>query len=87
MTAENFVQFVQTAFEKIETPKGPFFGFFGLILAILLTNQSYNFDVIAHIGLYYSEKRLQKILFKVYQKFQRKSEKVEFGCFFYPILG
>ena len=53
MTVENFVQIVWTVFEKIEkkSKKGCFLANFGLILAMFLTSQSYDFDAIAHIGL------------------------------------
>ena len=49
MTVENFVRIVWTVVEKIE--KWLFFGHFGLILAMFLTSQPYDFDAIAHIGL------------------------------------
>ena len=51
MTVENFVRIVSTVFEKIEKSKnGCFSAIFGLILAIFLTTQSYDFDAIAHTG-------------------------------------
>ena len=52
MTAENFVRIVWTVFEKIEKKmkNDCFLAFFGLILAMFLISQSYDFDAIAHIG-------------------------------------
>ena len=53
MTAENFVRIVWRVFEKIEKLGNDcFLAVFGLILAMFLTFQPYDFDVIAHIGLY-----------------------------------
>ena len=53
MTVENFVPIVWTVFEKIEKKieKRLFLAIFGLILAMFLTDQSYDFDAIAHVGL------------------------------------
>ena len=52
ITVENFVRIVWTVFEKSEkVEKWLFFGLFGLILAMFLTSQPYDFDAIAHIGL------------------------------------
>ena len=53
MTVENFVRIVWTVFEKIEKKlkSGCFLAIFGLILALFLTSQPYDFDAIAHIGL------------------------------------
>ena len=53
MTEENFVRIVWTVFEKIgkKLKNGCFFTIFELILAVFLTSQPYDFDVIAHIGL------------------------------------
>ena len=53
MTVETFVRIIWTAFEKIEkNPKMTvFWPFFGLVLAMFLTSQPYDFDAIAHIGL------------------------------------
>ena len=53
MTVEKFVQIVWTVFEKIEkkSQKWLFLAIFGLILAMFLTSQPYDFDAIAHIGL------------------------------------
>ena len=49
MTVENFVRIVWTVFEKIKkVEKWLFLAIFGLILAMFLTSQSYDFDVIAH---------------------------------------
>ena len=53
MTVENFVRIVWTVFEKIEkkSKNDGFLAIFGLILAMFLTSQPYDFDAIAHIGL------------------------------------
>ena len=53
MTVENFVRIVWTVFEKIEKKSkiDCFLAIFGLILAMFLTSQPYDFDSIAHIGL------------------------------------
>ena len=53
MTVENFVRIVRTVFEKIEkkSKNDCFLAIYGLILAMFLTSQTYNFDAIAHIGL------------------------------------
>ena len=52
MTVENFVRIVWTVFEKIEKKSNYcFLAIFGLILAMFLTSQPYDFDAIAHIGL------------------------------------
>ena len=53
MTVENFVRIVQTVFEKFEkkSKNDCFLAIFGLILAMFLTSQPYDFDAIAHIGL------------------------------------
>ena len=48
MTVENFVRIVWTVFEKIE--KSRKMADFGLILAMFLTFQSYDFDAFAHAG-------------------------------------
>ena len=55
MTEENFVRIVWTVFEKIEKVEkwrfsGFFFAIFGLILAMFLTFQSYDFDAFEHAG-------------------------------------
>ena len=52
MTVENFVRIVRRVFEKIEKSRkmAAFWLFFGLILAMLLTSQSYDFDAFAHAG-------------------------------------
>ena len=53
MTVEIFVRVVWTVFEKIEkkVKNDCFLAIFGLILALFLTSQPYDFDAIAHIGL------------------------------------
>ena len=53
MTVENFVRIVWTVFEKIEknSKNGCFLAIFGLILAMFLTSQPYDFDAIAHAGV------------------------------------
>ena len=53
MTVENFVLIVWTVFEKIEkkSKNDCFLAIFGLILAMFLTSQPYDFDATAHIGL------------------------------------
>ena len=51
MTEEKFVGIVWTIFEKIEkSRKLAFLAIFGLILAIFLTFQPYDFDAIAQVG-------------------------------------
>ena len=53
MTVQNFIRIVLTVFEKIEkkSKNECFLGIFGLILAMFLTSQPYDFDAIAHIRL------------------------------------
>ena len=51
MTVEIFVRIVWTVFAKSKVEKWLFFGYFGLILAMFLTSQPYDFHAIAHIGL------------------------------------
>ena len=53
ITVENFVRIVWTVFEKIEKKieKWLILAIFGLILAMFLTSQPYDFDATAHIGL------------------------------------
>ena len=53
MTVENFVRIVWRVFEKIEKSRKmtAFWPFLGLLLAMFLTSQPYDFDAIAHIGL------------------------------------
>ena len=46
MTVQNFVRIVWRVFDE----KWPFFDHFGLISAMFLTSQSYDFDTIAHAG-------------------------------------
>ena len=48
MTVENFVRIVWTVFEKIK--KSRKMAVFGLILAMFLTFQSYDFDAFEHAG-------------------------------------
>ena len=51
-TVENLVGIVWTVFEKIEkSQKIAVLAIFGLILAVFLTSQPYDFDAIEHIGL------------------------------------
>ena len=55
MTVENFVRIVWTVFGKIEKSRktaafGRILAIFGLILAMFLTFQSYDFDAFAHAG-------------------------------------
>ena len=55
MTLENFVRSVWTVFEKFEKSRkmavlGLFLAIFGLILAMFLTFQSYEFDAFEHAG-------------------------------------
>ena len=55
MTVENFNRIVRTIFEKIEkSPKMDVLGLilviFGLILAMFLAFQSYDFDAFEHAG-------------------------------------
>ena len=52
MTVEIFVRIVWTVFAKIKkSRKTAFLAIFGLILAMFLTSQPYDFDASAHIGL------------------------------------
>ena len=52
MTVGSFVRIVWTVLEKIEKMKNDsFLAIFGLILAMFLISQPYNFDAIAHVGL------------------------------------
>ena len=53
MTVENFVRIVLTVVEKVEkkSKNDCFLAIFGLILAMFLTSQPYNFNAIAHLGL------------------------------------
>ena len=76
MTVENFVQIVWTVFEKIEkSRKMAVFGLimiiFGLILAMFLTFQSYDFDAFEHTGAPLGVEWLCKILWKSYGQFLR----------------
>ena len=52
MTVENFVRIVWTVFEKSEKSRkmAVFLAIFGLILAMFLTSQPYDFDAFAHAG-------------------------------------
>ena len=52
MTVQNFVRSVWTVFAKIEKSRKffVFLAIFGLILAMFLTSESYNFDAFAHAG-------------------------------------
>ena len=53
MTVQNLVRIVLTVFVTIlKVENGSFLAIFGLILAMFLTSQPYDFDAIAHIGLY-----------------------------------
>ena len=63
MTVENFVRIVWTVFEKIEkkTKNDCFLAIFGLILAMFLTSQPYDFDAFAHAGAPLGVERLCKI--------------------------
>ena len=57
MTVEIFVQIFWTVFEVMkDVRKQLILGLFGLILALFLTIQSYNFDAIAHIRPYHGVK-------------------------------
>ena len=55
MTVENFVRIVWTVFEKIEkkSKNDCFLAIFGLIFAMFITSQPYEFNEIAHKGPYY----------------------------------
>ena len=46
-----------------------FLAIFGLILAMFLTSQQYEFDEITHKGPQYSKEGLYKILFELYGQF------------------
>ena len=59
MTVENFVRIVWTVFAKIEkSRKMGFLATFGLILAMFLTSQPYEFDKIAHKRPQYGVEKL-----------------------------
>ena len=49
MTVENLVRIVRTVLRKLKNDC--ILAIFGLILAMFLTSQPYDFDAIAHIGL------------------------------------
>ena len=51
-----------------------FLAIFGLILAMFLTSQPYDFDAFAHAGAPLGVEWLCKILWKSYGKFLRKSK-------------
>ena len=59
-----------------------FLTIFGLILAMVLTSQEYEFDEIKHKGPLYSVEGLYKISFESSGQFLRKSKKVEKRLFF-----
>ena len=54
MTVQNFVRIVWTVFEKTEKSRknGCFLATLGLILAMFLTFQSYDFDAFSHAGAF-----------------------------------
>ena len=78
MTVENFVRIVWTVFEKIEkkSKNDGFLAIFGLILAMFLTFQSYNFDAFEHAGAPLGVEWLCKILWKSYGTVFEKLETV-----------
>ena len=73
MTVENFVQIVWTVFEKIEkkSKNDCFLAIFGLILAMFLTSQPYDFDGFAQAGALLGVEWLCKISWKSYGQFLR----------------
>ena len=69
---ENFVRIVWSFWENRKKSKhGCFLAIFGLILAMFLTFQSYDYDPIAHAGAPLGVKGLCKILWKSYGQFLR----------------
>ena len=60
MTVENFVRIVWTVFEKIgkKINNECFLAIFWLTLAIFLTSQAYEFNVVAHKGPKYGVERV-----------------------------
>ena len=89
MTVENFVRTVYTVFEKAEkSPKLAVFSvIFGLILAMFLRFQSYDFDAIAHAGapLVITVQNFIKIVWTVFEKifrevFSERSGEKRYDC-------
>ena len=77
MIAKNFVRIARTVFEKIEKSKnGRFLVIFGLILAIFLRSQSYNFDLIAHRGAPLSVLNFIKVVWTIFEKFDTFIERL-----------
>ena len=56
--------------------RNDFLTIFGLILAMFLTSQQYDFDAIAHIGLYYGVEGLYKPSFESFGQFLSISKKI-----------
>ena len=88
MTVENFVRIVWTVFEKIEkNRKTTFLAIFGLILAMFLTSQPYDFDATAHnrtlIWRRITVENFVRIVWTVFEKIE-KSRKM---AVFWPFLG
>ena len=62
MTVENFVRIVWTVSEN---HKKSFLVIFGLILAMFLTSQSYDFDALAYTGATLDVERLRHFKFSM----------------------
>ena len=69
-----------------EVEKWPFLTIFGLILAMFLTSQPYDFDVIAHIGLIWCRTTVENFVRIVWTVFE-KIEKSRKMAVFWPFLG
>ena len=74
MTVERFVRILWRVFEKIKKmEKWLFLDIFGLISAIFLTSQSYEFVAFAHAGTAMDRMTVQnfmKIVWTVFEKFE-----------------
>ena len=84
MTVENFVRIVWTVFAKIEKSRKMafFLAIFGLILAMFLTPQQYEFDEIAHKGPYYGvENDCRKFRSNRMDSFCENRKMSKNGCF------
>ena len=76
MTVENFVRIVWTVFEKTEKSRkmavfGLILAISGLLLAIFLTFQSYDYDASEHTGAPLGVEGLCKCLSKSYDQYLR----------------
>ena len=72
-TVEILVRIVWTVLAKVEN--GCFLAIFGLILAMFLTSQPYDFDAIAHIGLLWARMTVEnfvRIVWTVFEKIEKR---------------